>query len=895
MFGLSKETSGELLKFPVKGVFGNLEFTYSGKVWAWFEVSGFSYDLEDYQNKMNIFAKQLDYLKNQTSDLHFIVLPENTDASTIIDRHIRRMEYKNENQRFDLFKYGVDLMSRFKQTFAEQRSKRESRSYKLILGVQLNKSKNVYRKGNIGNQSIRNLRAMWRGLNESVDYGLGNDELTILDETIQMYKNQSESVENTLKKVFETDKAGEASTGERVPARALTEQETLYHIESHYSATTNNRDIEGLYEDEFYSEMFTEHGESEVKGYRIKPDSYLKLHNSYVQEMREDILRLSKRFKSEHQEVFVRNVAVSQFHDYSEFPGKEWIYRIQKKLKFPVTISIRAHIKDNLKTVKDLSNASLELEDQENEAIKAGKSADQRVQKNKGKLMNMNELMQSTNMPSYHISVVFKVVASSVEQLDLRTAELEEALRTFKMTGVAPYGEQQSLFMEALMGGEQYFKDYKHQVEPAFLASAMFGATNTLGDNDGFPIGRTSDGKIVYIYPEQSAKGFDGANNKSISLATMVAGATGFGKSVFMNLYIYLAVMTGSYGFVLDPKGDRKGWKNGLPLLPKKFIRVWTLGANKKDAGSLDPFNVYDDIDDAIESAENIFGYLLKAEYTKHKYNFLSQGLNYAGQSEQPCMAHAIDYLKQKREESDKNKDLLTPEQRNELIELHEAFITLQRRKFTSLLIGEPGKMIDSLDFNKPLQVVMIENMTLPKRNKDPKEYTQDEKIATAIMLSLSGFIKRFMNTEYENEGIKRHKVALFDETSALEANPSGAEILDHIVRMGRYYNITLLKGSQNATDHGEDSPNMGAKFSFCLKDVSEAKKMLQTLNLEQSQDNINKIMNLKQGECIYQDAQNRTDKLKVDCVYKEIFEAFQTDTSSEDEREFEKNLRKRG
>ncbi|HDL9075436.1 TPA: ATP-binding protein, partial [Staphylococcus aureus] len=80
-----------------------------------------------------------------------------------------------------------------------------------------------------------------------------------------------------------------------------------------------------------------------------------------------------------------------------------------------------------------------------------------------------------------------------------------------------------------------------------------------------------------------------------------------------------------------------------------------------------------------------------------------------------------------------------------------------------------------------------------------------------------------------------------------------------------------------------------------CLKDVSEAKKMLQTLNLEQSQDNINKVMNLKQGECIYQDAQNRTDKLKVDCVYKEIFEAFQTDTSSEDEREFEKNLRKRG
>ncbi len=48
----------------------------------------------------------------------------------------------------------------------------------------------------------------------------------------------------------------------------------------------------------------------------------------------------------------------------------------------------------------------------------------------------------------------------------------------------------------------------------------MFGATNSLGDDKGFPIGRTTDGKIVYIFPELSAKGFD--SDTSINKKTLV-------------------------------------------------------------------------------------------------------------------------------------------------------------------------------------------------------------------------------------------------------------------------------------------------------------------------------------------------------------------------------------
>ncbi len=49
----------------------------------------------------------------------------------------------------------------------------------------------------------------------------------------------------------------------------------------------------------------------------------------------------------------------------------------------------------------------------------------------------------------------------------------------------------------------------------------------------------------------------------------MVAGQTGFGKSVLMNYLSWWGALTGSYVFILDPKGDRK--------IGKKVYQVYRL------------------------------------------------------------------------------------------------------------------------------------------------------------------------------------------------------------------------------------------------------------------------------------------------------------------------------
>lgn len=875
-----------LTQFNVKHVDENLLFTKNGKVWAWYVVNGFSYDLESHDSKLRVFFNQLEFLRSQSYDLHFLVIPTPSDNRTIIDEHIERMKYKKNNHRYDLFENGVEFLSEVKDVMKAQKRKQESREYKLLLGIQLNKSKNKYRKGNRGNQFIRSAREFVKGINQGTNYVLGLELDDILTSQIEGYKRQADEVYQSLNNVYRTEKSS------TMAVRRVADRELINIIESHYSASITQHDID--YKDDLpYCTVHQKNNDDEeIEVIRPQPKKYADLQSGYVKEYDEETIQITKRFESERKKLYTRSIVISGFPDENVFPNYEWLYKIQKRVHFPVTISMRAYYKDTDKTIKELSNAKLEIESQTEEASKAGQKRDSLVDKREVDLEEMSKFYEENSYPSYSFNVVLKVNANDIDVLDRRTQELEEKLRQFRMEAVVPFGEQPELFMESMPGGEQLFGDYTHDCEPGYLASAMFGASNSLGDGKGFPLGETRDGKTVFIYPELSAKGYDDDNvPKSIGLGQLIAGRTGFGKSVMMNFELYLSVLTGSYAFVLDPKGDRKNWENGLPMIPPEHIRIWTLGDNQEDAGSLDPFRTAVNRDEGVDTAVNIFSYLLDAKFGQHKSNLLGDAIDYASKKHEPVMSHAIDYLEGLVKQTEEHQDIMVEEKRSALIELYDAFNSLKRKNFTSLLIGEPEQNVPSLDHNKPIQVMMVEKMTLPKADKNPENYTADEKIATGIMLSLSSFLKQFMIYEPEDETRKRHKVALFDETSALQSNPAGAMMIDQFVRQGRSYNMTLLKGSQNATDHGTDAANMSMKFSFQLEKREEAIAMLETFNIESSESNIQTLMNLGQGECLFQDIYGRTDVMKVNLLFTDILEAFDTSTADEEEKEFEKQL----
>src|SRR5699024_10050620 len=156
----------------------------------------------------------------------------------------------------------------------------------------------------------------------------------------------------------------------------------------------------------------------------------------------------------------------------------------------------------------------------------------------------------------------------------------------------------------------------------------------------------------------------------------------------------------------------------------------------------------------------------------------------------------------------------------------------------------------------------MIQNINLP--SSAAKTLRPQHKISESIMISLTAFTKQYMF----NQDRMRHKFILQDEASAIERSAIGSELMDFIVRMGRYYNTTLIKGSQNASDHGKEVANMGMKFSFALKETEEAKEMLNYLNLPITEENVDTLKNLGRGEALFQDIYGRSAVVKINPVF---------------------------
>ncbi|WP_243292833.1 ATP-binding protein [Bacillus sp. FJAT-47783] len=869
------------LQFPVRHIEGDLVFSHEGHVTSYSEVLGFGYDFLDDHDKFTPFFNQLGFLQNQGLDLHYIILPQSSNIEDVIEEHKERMRYKAERYEYELLDAGLSYMDLTKDYLQKKHKTREKREYKMYIGVQLNPALNVYKKGNKGTNLIKSVAEFFKGFSSDVNRAVGLEPFDILQDEIEAYKRQAQKVRNDLKRAFVLSQNSQLND----PIRSLSTVETVKLIETMYSATPSNQDV-SLRESFANGEkvMATLDGQ-ELEAVRPTPESFLEIQEAYIEEISPDTLKFSKKVDGKHTSLYSRFYVITKFNDVNYFPNFEWLYHLQKNLDFPIISSIRAHYKDNERILKELSNKRLEYDDQKQEAAKAGVPVDLSVSRNEAGVMQLEEYFQKTGYPSYVTSYVFRVNAETEEILESRCGDLLDEMRKYGISLVAPYGEQPSLFMETLLGSKQINKDYKVETDPRMLAGMMFGATTAIGDNMGFPIGETEQKKDVFIYPELASKKLDGITTAFNSISMLIAGATGFGKSVLMNLITMLSVLCGAYALVIDPKGDRKKWKKGIPYIDKKYIRIWELGSDKRDKGTLDPFRTAPNIDQGKTVAENIFAYLVGTNIGEIKYSYISEAMLHASRQPEPCVGVAIDYLRELHANPPESMSKSRYAELDSLIMVLETFL---HQDFINLLIGHPGEKYETLSIDKPLQILMIENLDLPNAEKDPKSYSASEKISTAIMISITSFAQQFM---FKNERA-RHKVILQDEASVIDKNDQGRRLMDFIVRQGRYYNTTLLKGSQNASDHGNDLANLGMKFSFALKTSEEAIKMLEYFNLPVTQRNIEKLKNLPQGHCLFQDNFGRTDVLRVNVMFKQVLDAFDTSTSDADEKRFEQDMR---
>lgn len=850
--------------FPIKHIEDNLVFARNGEVWAYYRLDGFNYSFLSNEDKLKPFSNQVSFLVNNNYDVHFITDPTATNVSNIIEQTIEEMKTLN----YGLKENGIAYMNELQNALIKHSNTSETNEYVDYIGIQLNPNENKYQTANTGNNILKGIKDFIDGLNSPVYRAVGLEPYDIPMEEIQAYKEQSDNLKMSL------------SSGYSSKTSALTSAELIYLIEKKFSVSVNYTDIK-VREDYATGDLIggIDNEKKHHEAIRPRQKAFVDLQDTNVEEIGPKTLLLSKiNENNEVEELYTQHLICYDMDDARLHPGHEWIHYLKSFLGFPVSISIRAYRQSSEIVQKKLSNKRLEYKDQRTEAQKGEDDVDLSVQEAEQGTIQMEKYFKDTAQPAFTCSYVIKVSAKEKKSLNARVERITSVLSTFGVSVLPPFGEQLNLMMETIPGSKRYNNDHEMVVAPQVLAGMMFGSTSIVGDNRGIFLGYTKNfQKPLFIKPDLAAKAIVDSAVDSISI--LVSGMTGRGKSFGMNLIAYLSTLSGSEGLIIDPKGDRKGWANGLPFIPREYISVWSLGSDAKDAGSLDPFRTSTDIEEGKDICMDILSYLANLDLHDDAYAVLSEIIEDVAVEDDPCigsiMSHLEDMYINKPEEITDKRYLSIEELRNTLN-------TLNRNPLANLLFGKVGQNYRVLDSNVPLQVLMVQNLNLP--SQETKKLRPVHKISEAIMISITAYTKQYMF----NKSRMRHKFILQDEASIIDKNAMGSELMDFIVRMGRYYNTTLIKGSQNASDHGKDVANMGMKFSFALKETEEAKEMLQYFNLPTTEENIDKLKSLGRGEALFQDIYGRSEIIKINPIFKELFKAFDSSTATQEERERE-------
>lgn len=540
------------------------------------------------------------------------------------------------------------------------------------------------------------------------------------------------------------------------------------------------------------------------------------------------------------------------------FPGGEFIKSIQDN--YPgaeICIQLKKHSTEDSKS--KLNNKSKQIAAQMNEANEGGHEVEDDLIEGK---IAVDQFRSEINKEDGHlIEASISVCISGTDEKAVRTEskEIVKAFNKRKFNLVNPLTDQYKLFMEFIPGSSMYTKDYVDIVSMDTLAGGIIGANDKIGDNIGHFIAYTDSGKKVFIYLGRAPQ-----ENKSPAM--FIAGNLGCGKSFNTNLILMLHVLSGSSAIIFDPKSERTHWKDYFEFM-SDLISVVRLTSSDKDKGKLDPFNVYrDDVDSACDLALNIVCELTGITPTDDKYIVLKEVLVKMRSEEKRSMTRLIELLEtsyenEKMEEIKKAAALLARGLRG-----------MAKDGLPKLVFGDGTE--EAIRIDNRLNILQIDQLKMPGAHVKKDDYTEEERVSTCLMMLMSSFAKKFAMKKRDT-----FDLILFDESWFLKNTSEGKKLFEFLARQGRSLNCGCIFNGHSVLDiPSEEIKNtLTYKLFFKTENIEEAKRILEFMKMEESEENIEMILKLENGQAIFQDLDGRVEKITFDAIFDMFIETFNT------------------
>ncbi|QQZ64673.1 ATP-binding protein (plasmid) [Paenibacillus sonchi] len=834
MLAPKKKTSRVKIEFPIAYFEQNLIFNHNKEVWAIYEIQSYVYDHLSDQQKIDKLISQTSFLTMLTDQFHILWLPKTHD----IHRHHENLKQKRTagplQKRADQI---ITEMSEYLQRNYTDQSDSNNADYKAYIAVYLPKNENTDLVDQVSD-IVTELKKMVLHPMRAIENIAGINNPEIFEHEFQMYLTKEKQIYDRLSR--------------RMKIKRGTPETTEWLIKRNFWW--------GIGEPELRSSTDKPWAPKKKKGKKNGLSSFIYDSRQVLTLTDADIdcshsrrVKITQPHNGEEKQIYHAYMALSDLPEEAQMPGSEWLYSAAT-LPFQVEISIKVEVLEAVDALKKLGRKKMDIDNQVKNINEAGASVPLDLQEKSDRAVYLEDELKRGKKPTFITHVTYGLHHTDVNLLKSNCRILQDHYRDFGNVQVQlPAGDQWLLFNDFIPGSPRYVSDYIQRIPPEKLASGMIGATQELGDGVGFYIGTTG----TLDHPVYLDLAHASSINRSPSMTT--TGTLGGGKSMLANLLGYQNAMFGGKTLIFDPKGERSHWIDYLPELAGQ-IQIATLSSDDKDKGKLDPFIMLENIEDAKEAAVEILSYLSSTLTNSEEYSYITRSVNKVASEPNPFLAKVITELYN-----------LGKNERPKATIVAEILDSFQTLSFAKLLFGTGGEKTIRMDY--ALNILQIQNLKMPAIDKLPETYSLSEKMSVALMFAIGHFANKFM---YHDRSI--FKFFLLDEAWALLATQAGKALADMIVRTGR-----SLKGgadivTQNPTDvAGDLAGNIGVKFAFRDQDTNKIKNTLQYFGLEATQENIDLIKNLENGQCLMQDIYGRVGLVQIDVVFQHLFDCFDT------------------
>ncbi|WP_080873456.1 ATP-binding protein [Oceanobacillus timonensis] len=805
--------------YPIKYIENNLVFNHDGECFAYFELLPYNYSFLSKDEKIQVHEhfRQL-VAQNQDGKIHALQISTENSIRSVQEKSKEQVTGRLKEVAYERID---DQTEALVSMIGEHQV-----DYRFFIGFKLLLNEEEVSVKAMGQSMKNSLSSFMRDVN----HHLMGDFVSMPNSEVARFLKMEQLLQNKISNRFNV--------------RPLTKDDMGYIIEHLHGQS-------GIAFDDYNYPLTIEKGETEtwIKQFDlIMPSRCLITENQRY-------LKLEQEETTTYAAYFTINSIVGDL----EFPSDEIFYYQQQQFDFPIDTSMHVEIMTNKKALTTVRNKKKELKDLDNHATESDNETGNNVVEALDQVNELEDVLDQTKESMYKLSYVIRVSASTLDELKQRCNEVKDFYDDLNVKLVRPFGDMLGLHGEFIPGSKHYINDYVQYVTSDFLAGLGFGATQMLGETEGIYFGYNLDtGRNVYLNPSLASQGVKGSVTNA--LASAFLGSLGGGKSFSNNLLVYYAVLFGGQALVVDPKGERGGWKEGLPDISDE-INIVNLTSEEANQGLLDPFVIMKNKKDSESLAIDILTFLTGiSSRDGDKFPVLRKAIRAVGQEEDRGLMLVIHELR-----SDPNPLAST------IADHIESFTDYD---FAHLLFSD-GTVQNSISLEKQLNIIQVADLVLPDAETSFEEYTTMELLSVAMLIIISTFALDFIHSDRTI-----FKIVDLDEAWSFLQVAQGKTLSNKLVRAGRAMNAGVYFVTQNAGDLTDEKlkNNIGVKFAFRSRDINEIKKTLDFFGVDsEDETNQRRLKELENGQCLMQDLYGRVGIIQVHPVFEDLFEAFDT------------------